>query len=99
MQIRVYQQCVSPGRQVARATKFLRWRIIFLDPQYGTCIVAPKILRQLLHFWKTYGLLTYTSVTLCAFVSTQGQLCLRHFVVVWSPAHQQDATLISTRRF
>jgi hypothetical protein len=26
----------SPGR-----LNFVRWRLIFLDPQYGTCIVAP----------------------------------------------------------
>ena len=90
----------SPGR-----LNFLRWRLIFLDPQYGTCIVAPKILRRLLHFWITYGLLTYTSVTLCAFVEHRGtalftSLCCR--LVASSPARRFtyfDAPFLKSRLF
>jgi hypothetical protein len=68
--VQIYQQCVSPGRQVARATKFCTMATnIFLSSLWNVhraTLLAPKILRRLLDFWKIYRPLTYTSVTVCA---------------------------------
>jgi hypothetical protein len=45
------QGCTSPGRQVAVATKFLRWLIVFVGPQHGTCFMS---LFWRVEFWGDY---------------------------------------------
>jgi hypothetical protein len=35
------QEFKNPGRQAAVAKNFLRWRLIFVDPQCGTCFMSP----------------------------------------------------------
>jgi hypothetical protein len=51
--LNVGQRCTNTGRQVAVATKFLRWFIISVDLQYGTGVMslAPRILRCFTDFW------------------------------------------------
>jgi hypothetical protein len=39
--LNVGQRCTKTGRQVAVATKFLRWFLISVDPQYGTGVMSP----------------------------------------------------------
>jgi hypothetical protein len=36
---RLHQRCANRVHLVARATKFLRWRLIFVGSQYETCFV------------------------------------------------------------
>jgi len=46
---------VSAGMSGRQGEIFVRWRLIFVGPQHGTCVtpVAPRILRWLLDFGKS----------------------------------------------
>jgi ligand-binding sensor protein len=49
------------GRQVARATNFVRWCTIFVNPQYRACYISRvfslRILKRFLDFWKICAIL------------------------------------------
>ena len=55
----------TTGVYESRATKFLRWSVMFVGPQYGTCVMLPcrrlEFLGGSLIFWKIVEHCTKTS--------------------------------------
>jgi hypothetical protein len=46
----LFQGWTNPESQDPVTTKILCWHLIFVDPEYGTCFMVPRILRRLLDF-------------------------------------------------